>query len=87
MIATLQQRPKRLYPVSVGHAVHVFADAVFHGFMLKCHALIAFVVIGVDGRALRGMIADKTLKRLSVPCCPQRRRSRAWTRDPSLRRL
>ena len=66
VVAALEKRPKRLDPVGVSHPVHILANAVLHGFVLERHSLISTVVVGVDRRAFRCMIADETLKRLGV---------------------
>ena len=50
----------------MSHAGHVLADAALHSFVLERHSLISAVVVGVDRRGFRCIIADEALKRFGV---------------------
>ena len=61
-VDAFEHRPERLDPVGVGHAVYVFCDRVLYCLMVEWQALVSAVVIGVDRRAFRRMIADEALQ-------------------------
>ena len=66
VVAALEYRPEQFDSVGVSHAVHVLADSVLYRFVLERHSLISTVVVGVDCRSFRCLIADEALKRFGV---------------------
>lgn len=65
-VASLQERPKRLYPVRVRLSLDVFAERVLHTVVPVRKTLVSLGLVGVDGGIRIRVLADKAVQRLSV---------------------
>ena len=68
LIASLEHGPKGLHSNYMGLSSDVLANAVLHRLVVEGQALVGAGLIGVHGRARRGVLADKALQGRLVGC-------------------
>ena len=61
VVSALEHRPERLDAVGMGLIADVLADGVLDGLMLEGQAVVALVVVGVNGRPGKRCGHDKAL--------------------------